>query len=219
MDERTGTNEIEDAAIITNTTLCVLPDDRPTQLLWRDVARSVQIPTPDHALLARVHDFKTVKERQGVKGRKARYKIHLGPACEEYRVVKVFLIQSILHRAISRQRVEVTNETIEKFWPRTLDAEHTWSGVFEMMFGPTDMRYYTKTLVPAYSVCVALQDPFSLQCGLEKLAFELFARPYDPTGMKELIDRSRVYLWKYHELKGFFRDAGELALDNRSAML
>jgi hypothetical protein len=205
--------------VITNTTLCVLPDDRPTQLLWRDVALSVQIPIPDHRLLKVRKDAKDIKEKQGVRGRKGRYQIQLGPSCTEYRVVKVFLIQSLLHRAISRQRATVTDEMIEKFWPRTLDAAHTWCGVFEMMFGPVDMRYYSQALVSAYSVCVALQDPFSLQRGLEKLAGELLVRRYDPTGVRELIDRSRVYLWRYHEFKGFFRDAGELALDNRAAML
>lgn len=205
--------------MIINTTLCVLPDDRPTQLLWRDVALSVQIPTPDHGLLKVRKDAKDIKEKQGIRGRKGRYQIQLGPSCTEYRVVKVFLIQSLLHRAISRQRATVTDEMMEKFWPRTLDAEHTWCGVFEMMFGPVDLQYYGKALVSAYSVCVALQDPFSLQRGLEKLAGELLVRRYDPTGMRELIDRCRVYLWKYHEFKGFFREAGELALDNRSAML
>jgi hypothetical protein len=168
-------------------------------------------------------DAKDVKEKPGIKGRKGHYQIRLGPACSDYRVVKCFLLQSMLHRALGRQPQDVqdsiTAEVFEKFWPLTLDDEHLWTGIFAMMFGPVDPWHYRKALVSAYAVCLALQDPFSLQRGLEKMAGELFRTRMDKSGVKELIFRTRVFLLRYHEYKGFFRDAAELALDARSDML
>jgi len=145
--------------------------------------------------------------------------IRLGPWADNSTSARLFLMQSPLHRALSRVSDTVLDTITVGEIERAVallqlpDVQHCnrWRNALRGLLGEPTMGYFSQSITKPYAIAIATRDPFDLRRSIVQLAKEAY---YCDEG--KAIARLRRAVKDYTTFfpeRHPFRDAIEIALE------